>query len=77
MRLVIIVHWAQYQCIKLDARQGSTLVVVQRHALIVLPVTIALILLNSQLLALQASIAQFHLFNLPCVRSESLEQNHF
>ena len=51
--------------------------VVQQHALIVLPVTIALILLSSQLLALQASIAQLNLFNLPCVRSESLEQNHF
>ena len=68
MHLVIIVLWAQSQCIKLDARQGRTLVVVQRHALIVLPVTIALILLSSQLLALQASIAQLDRFNLQCVR---------
>ena len=68
MHLVIIVHWAQSQCIKLDARQGSTLEVVKRHVLIVLPVTIALILLSSQLLALQASIAQLDRFNLQCVR---------
>lgn len=72
--LVSIVHSAQFRCMQLVAQLESIQVVVQPHAQLALPVTIALISPSSQLLALLDSIALLDQSNPLCARLENSEQ---